>query len=65
MRDMAWDFDKIMCRLGLEYFPAFGMLLVEICSAHRWGVFSRQCYESNTLYYMPSVCHKIKDEMRE
>lgn len=27
MRDMAREFDRVMCHLGLEYFPAFGMLL--------------------------------------
>jgi UDP-sugar transporter A1/2/3 len=27
LRDMAREFDRAMCHLGLEYFPAFGMLL--------------------------------------
>lgn len=27
LRDMAREFDRAMCYLGLEYFPAFGMLL--------------------------------------
>lgn len=27
LRDSAREFDRVMCYLGLEYFPAFGMLL--------------------------------------
>ena len=27
LRDMSREFDRAMCHLGLEYFPAFGMLL--------------------------------------
>jgi len=27
MRDMANQFDRVMCHLGLEYFPSYGMLL--------------------------------------
>jgi hypothetical protein len=27
LRDMAREFDRVMCYLGLEYIPAFGMLL--------------------------------------
>jgi len=27
MRDMAREFDRVMCQLGLEYFVTFGMLL--------------------------------------
>jgi hypothetical protein len=27
LRDMAREFDRVMCYLGLEYLPAFGMLL--------------------------------------
>jgi hypothetical protein len=27
LRDIAREFDRVMCYLGLEYLPAFGMLL--------------------------------------